>query len=71
MAKPDHATPFGPFLQSQQLTRPFIPVVWRKAKSHQQPFIQGVPEKKYTISKAKYTNTQLDLPDVRNLLLYL
>jgi hypothetical protein len=27
--------------------------------------------KNYAISKAEYTNTQLDLPGVRNLLLYL
>jgi hypothetical protein len=29
------------------------------------------PVKKYATSKAEYTNTQLDLPGVRSLLLYL
>jgi hypothetical protein len=29
------------------------------------------PIKNYATSKAEYTNTQLDLPDVRSLLLYL
>jgi hypothetical protein len=29
------------------------------------------PVKKYATSKAEYTNTQLDLPSVRSLLLYL
>jgi hypothetical protein len=29
------------------------------------------PVKNYATSKAEYTNTQLDLPDVRSLLLYL
>jgi hypothetical protein len=29
------------------------------------------PEKNYATSKAEYTNTQLDLPGVRSLLLYL
>jgi hypothetical protein len=29
------------------------------------------PEKNYATSKAEYTNTQLDLPGVRSILLYL
>jgi hypothetical protein len=31
----------------------------------------GEPVKNYATSKAEYTNTQLDLPGVRSLLLYL
>jgi hypothetical protein len=41
-----------------------------KAKSHRQPFPVAYL-KKYATSKAEYTNTQLDLPGVRSLLLYL
>jgi hypothetical protein len=41
-----------------------------KAMSHHQPD-QGGTYKNYARSKAEYTNTQLDLPGVRSLLLYL
>jgi hypothetical protein len=41
-----------------------------EAKSHHQPN-QGGTYKNYATSKAEYTNTQLDLPGVRSLLLYL
>jgi hypothetical protein len=41
-----------------------------EAKSHHQPN-QGGTCKNYATSKAEYTNTQLDLPGVRSLLLYL
>jgi hypothetical protein len=71
MAKPGHTTPPGPLLRKQQPTRPSIPVAGMEAKSHHQPIIQGSTCKNYATSKAKYTNTQLDLPGVRSLLLYL
>jgi hypothetical protein len=71
MAKPGHATPSGPLLRKQQPTRPSIPVAGMEAKSHNQPIIQGSTYKNYATSKAEYTNTQLDLPGVRSLLLYL
>jgi hypothetical protein len=45
-------------------------VAGMKAKSHHQPD-QGGTCKNYATSKAEYTNTQLDLPGVRSLLLYL
>jgi hypothetical protein len=70
MAKPGHATPPGPLLRKQQPTRPSIPVAEMEAKSHYHPK-QGGTCKNYVTSKAEYTNTQLDLPDVRTLLLYL
>jgi hypothetical protein len=70
MAKPSHATPPSPLLRKQQPTRSSIPVAGMKAKSHHQPN-QGGPYKNYATSKAEYTNTQLDLPGVRSLLLYL
>jgi hypothetical protein len=54
----------------QQLTRSSIPVAGMEAKSHHQPN-QGGTYKKYATSKAEYTNTQLDLPGVTSLLLYL
>jgi hypothetical protein len=34
-------------------------------------FLQRTCKKNYATSKAEYTNTQLDLPGVRSLLLYL
>jgi hypothetical protein len=46
-------------------------VAGTKAKSHQQPIIVRSTCKNYATSKAEYTNTQLDLPSVRSLLLYL
>jgi hypothetical protein len=70
MAKPGHATPPGPLLRKQQPTRPSILVAGMKAKSHHQPN-QGDTCKNYATSKAEYTNTQLDLPGVRSLLLYI
>jgi hypothetical protein len=70
MAKPGHATPPGPLLRKQKTTQPSIPVAGMKAKSHHQPN-QGGTCKNYVTSKAEYTNTQLDLPGVRSLLLYL
>jgi hypothetical protein len=70
MAKPGHATPPGPLLRKQQPSRPSISVAGMKAKSHYQPS-QGGTYKNYATSKAEYTNTQLDLPGVRSLLLYL
>jgi hypothetical protein len=70
MAKPGHATPLGPLLRKQQPTRPSIPVAGMKAKSHQQSN-QGGTCKNYATSKAEHTNTQLDLPGVRSILLYL
>jgi hypothetical protein len=42
-----------------------------KAKSNQQPIILRSTCKNYATSKAEYTNTQLDLPGARSLLLYL
>jgi hypothetical protein len=45
-------------------------VAGMKAKSHQQPNHGGTC-KSFATSKAEYTNTQLDLPGVRSLLLYL
>jgi hypothetical protein len=71
MAKPGHATPPDPLLRKQQPTRPSIPVAGVEAKSHQQPNIQRSTCKNYATSKAEYTNTQLDLPGVKSLLLYL
>jgi hypothetical protein len=71
MVKPGHATPPGPLLWKQQLTQSYIPVAGMEAKSHHQPIIQGSTCKNYATSKAEYTNTQLDLPGVRSLLLYL
>jgi hypothetical protein len=70
MAKPGHITPPGPLPQKQQPTRPSIPVAGMEFKSHQQPN-QGGTCKNYATSKAEYTNTQLDLPGVSSLLLYL
>jgi hypothetical protein len=70
MAKPGHATPSGPLLWKQEPTRPSIPVAGMEAKSHHQPN-QGGTCKNYATSKTEYTNTQLDLPGVRSLLLYL
>jgi hypothetical protein len=46
-------------------------VAGMKAKSHQQPIILRSTCKNYATSKVEYTNTQLDLPGVRSLLLYL
>jgi hypothetical protein len=43
---------------------------WRPSHTSNQSSL-GVPAKNYATSKAEYTNTQLDLPDVRSLLLYL
>jgi hypothetical protein len=40
-----------------------------EAKSHHQPNQEGTC-KYYATSKAEYTNTQLDLPGVRSLLIY-
>jgi hypothetical protein len=71
MAKPGHATPPGPLLRKQQPTRPSIPVAGMEAKSPQQPITLRGTCKNYASSKAEYTNTQLDLPGVRSLLLYL
>jgi hypothetical protein len=71
MVKPGHATLPGPLLWKQQPTRASILVAGMEAKSHHQPVIQGSTYKNYATSKAGYTNTQLDLPGVRNLLLYL
>ena len=71
MAKPSHATPPGPLLRKQQPTQPSIPVAGMKAKSHQQPNHPRSTCKNYATSKAGYTKTQLDLPDVRSLLVYL
>jgi hypothetical protein len=42
---------------------------WRPSHTINQ--IKEVPAKNYATSKAEYTNTQLDLPGVRSLLLYL
>jgi hypothetical protein len=70
MVKPGHATPPGPLLWKQSPTRPSIAVAGMKAKSHHQPN-QGGTCKNYATSKAEYTNTWLDLPGVRSLLLYL
>jgi hypothetical protein len=70
MVKPGHATPPGPLLRKQQPTWPSIMVAGMEAKSHHQPN-QGGTCKNYATSKAEYTNTQLDLPGVRSLLLYL
>jgi hypothetical protein len=42
-----------------------------KAKSHQQPNHPRSTCKNYATSKDEYTNTHLDLPGVRSLLLYL
>jgi hypothetical protein len=47
-----------------------FPVAGMEAKSHHQPK-QGGTSKNYATSKAQHTNTQLDLPGVRSLLLYL
>jgi hypothetical protein len=70
MAKPGYATPPGTLLWKQERSRPSISVEGMKAKSHHQPE-QGGTYKNYATSKAEYTNTQLDLPGVRSLLLYL
>jgi hypothetical protein len=70
MAKPCHTTPTGPLLRKEQPTRLSTPVAGMDAKSHHQPK-QGGTCKNYATSKAEYTNTQLDLPGVRSLLLYL
>jgi hypothetical protein len=70
MAKPSH-TPPGPLLRKQQPIRLSIPVAGMEAKSHQQPNIIRSTCKNYATSKAEYTNTQLELPGVRSLLLYL
>jgi hypothetical protein len=42
-----------------------------EAKSHHQPIILRSTYKNYATNKYEYTNTQLDLPGVRSLLLYL
>jgi hypothetical protein len=70
MAKPGHTTPPSHLLRKQQPTRPSIPEAGLEAKSHHQPK-QGGTCKNYATSKGEYTNTQLDLPGVRSLLLYL
>jgi hypothetical protein len=54
----------------QHPTRPSNPVGGWKAQSHHQPYPVAYP-KKYATSKAEYTNTELDIPGVRSLLLYL
>jgi hypothetical protein len=71
MAKPGHAIPLGPLLRKQQPTQPSIPVAGMEAKSHHQLIIQGSNCKNYATRKVEYTKTQLDLPGVRSLFLYL
>jgi hypothetical protein len=71
MAKHGHATPPSPLLLRQHPTQLSNPVAGWKAKSHHQTYHVAYLEKKYATSKAEYTNTQLDLPGVRSLLLYL
>jgi hypothetical protein len=63
-------TPHAPPQPRRGPTRLSNPVARWTAKSLQQPC---PPEslKNYATSKAEYTNTQLDLPGVRSLLLYL
>jgi hypothetical protein len=71
MVKPGHATPPGPLLwKSNPLDR--LPQ-WQGCRpSHTiNQIIQGNTYKIFATSKAQYTNTQLDLPGVRSLLLYL
>jgi hypothetical protein len=63
-------TPPDPLLSRQHPTQLSKPVAWWNAKSHHQPYPIAYL-KKYATSKAEYTNTQLDLPGVRSLLLYL
>jgi hypothetical protein len=48
------------------------PTRWQGGRpSHTINHILKCTYKNFATSKAEYTNTQLDLPDVRNLLLYL
>jgi hypothetical protein len=70
MAKPGHTTPPSLLLRKQQPTRPSILVARMEAKSHHQAKSRRYLQN-YATSKAEYPNTQLDLPGVRSLLLYL
>jgi hypothetical protein len=48
------------------------PIRWQDERpSHSSNHVLQRTRKSYATSKAEYTNTQLDLPGVRSLLLYL
>ena len=72
MAKPGHATPPGP-PPAEAVTLSTVYPGGRDegqvtpSTNHPKEYLQ----KNYATSKAEYTNTQLDLPGVRSLLLYL